>query len=52
MTTYLVVGGASVAGHTVGETVTDEELAGANITALIEGGHVVEFTSTTTEEHQ
>jgi hypothetical protein len=30
----------NLAGHTQGDTVTDKSLAGANIEALVEGGHL------------
>lgn len=37
---YVVCGTATVAGKTLGETLSDEELATANVPALIEGGHI------------
>ena len=42
MPTYKVVGGCEVAGKVLGESLTESELGGANVSALIEGGHIVE----------
>lgn len=39
MTTYKVISD-NLSGHQAGDTVTDEDLAGVNIAALIDGGHI------------
>jgi len=42
-----------VSGKKAGETITDEELVGCNVDALIEGGHLaVESTSKTKAEKE
>jgi len=38
MGTYKITGGFPVAGKNPGETVTDDDLKGANVTVLIEAG--------------
>jgi len=40
MTTYKIVGTCTVAGVEPGGTVTDDDLEGCNIDALISGGHL------------
>ena len=40
MTTYKIVGPRPVAGVAPGGTVTDDDLEGSNIEALIEAGHL------------
>ena len=40
MTTYKIVGPHRVADHEPGSTVTDVDLAGLNVTHLIEAGHL------------
>lgn len=40
MASYMVVGDREVAGKKPGEVVSDDELAGSNIPALLEGGHL------------
>ena len=35
-----------LSGHQLGDTVTDEQLAGLNIDALIEAGHLTKTTNT------
>ena len=47
MATYKITGDAIVAGKKTGETVTDADLEGANVEALIEGGHVAPTTKAT-----
>lgn len=42
----------NLAGHQAGETVTDEDLAGANIAALIDGGHIHPTTKPKTQEEE
>lgn len=37
---YRIVGSRSVAGRAPGEVLSDEELAGCNLAALVEGGHL------------
>lgn len=37
---YVVCGNARVAGKTYGEQIDSADLAGANVAALIEGGHI------------
>ena len=46
---YKIVGDRSVAGRNPGEVLTDEELAGCNVPALIESGHLV-TTATTADK--
>lgn len=53
MATYKIIGGLPVAGKKSGETVTDTDLDGVNVEALIEGGHIAPTTKAakaTTEE--
>jgi hypothetical protein len=38
--TFKIVGSRSVAGKTPGSVVSADELAGSNVTALIEAGHL------------
>jgi hypothetical protein len=40
MAVYRIVGHRSVAGHQPGDTVSDTELAGSNVPALIAAGHL------------
>lgn len=40
MASYKVIGDRLVAGKNTGEFLSDEELDGVNIPALIEGGHL------------
>lgn len=40
MATYRIVGHRRVAGHQPGETVTETELVGADVPALIAAGHL------------
>jgi hypothetical protein len=40
MGTYTVTGARSIAGKRPGQELTDDELVGCNIAALIEGGHL------------
>ncbi len=41
MTTYKIVGLHTVCGREPGESVTDEDLEGYYVDALIEGGHII-----------
>lgn len=53
MATYKIIGGLPVAGKKSGETVTDAELNGVNVEALIESGHIAptpKATKAATEE--
>jgi hypothetical protein len=43
--TYKIIGDLPVAGKNPGEIVSDGELEGANVEALIEGGHIAPTTS-------
>lgn len=47
--TYVVAGTAKVAGKTLGETLSDDDLADANIPALVKGGHIKPAGTTTTK---
>lgn len=40
----------NLAGHAAGDVVTEEQLEGANIDALIEGGHITKNTTKKKEE--
>lgn len=40
MTTYKITGSRQVAGRPPGSILSQEDLAGCNITALIRGGHL------------
>jgi len=40
VTVYKIVGPQRVAGHEPGSTVTDGDLAGLNVSHLIEAGHI------------
>jgi hypothetical protein len=42
MTTYTIVGARTVAGHSHGESVNEDELTGCNIPALLQGGHLAQ----------
>lgn len=42
--TYKIVGDLSVAGKNAGETLTEADLADANVEALIDGGHIAPTT--------
>lgn len=44
---YKITGQHKVAGHEPGEMVTSDELAGANVDALIKSGHLVEAAAPT-----
>ena len=46
MTRYKIIGQRNIAGHHPGEFVTSDELAGANVDALIVSGHLVEAAPT------
>lgn len=46
MASYKVIGGREVAGKQAGETVSEDDLAGCNIPALIEAGHLAPITTT------
>lgn len=48
MASYKISGTRPVAGKQPGETLTDEELDGCNIGALLEGGHLTPATTTKT----
>ena len=37
---YKIIGTSKVANHEPGETITDDDLAGANIEALVASGHL------------
>lgn len=47
MATYKVIAD-NVSGKTVGDTITDEELNGCSVEALISGGHIEPAKSTKT----
>ncbi len=49
-TTYKIVGTCKVAGVEPGGTVTDDDLAGCNIEALINGGHLAAPPTTKAKE--
>lgn len=38
--TFKIIGDLAVAGKNPGETVTDTDLEGVNVEALLEGGHI------------
>lgn len=44
---YKIIGQRNVAGHEPGEIVRADELAGANVDALIKSGHLVEAAAPT-----
>lgn len=41
MSKYKIAGARPVAGHAPGDTISETDLAGANIGALVEAGHLV-----------
>lgn len=41
MNSYRIVGDREVVGRKPGEVITDDDLDGVNVSALIEGGHVL-----------
>ena len=45
MAKYTVSGRRAVAGHQPGETVDERDLVGANVAALVAGGHLVPLRS-------
>lgn len=47
MKNYKIIGPRSVAGRKPGETVSEKDLDGANVEALIAAGHLSEATPTT-----
>lgn len=49
MSTYKVTTD-NLVGHAEGDTITDADLEGANIDALIEGGHITKTTSKKKDE--
>jgi len=52
MATYKVTSDREVAGKQTGETVTDDDLIGANVEALIEAGHIQKIKSTKLENQE
>jgi hypothetical protein len=52
MTTYRIVGNHSVAGVAPGGTVTDADLEGANIEALVDAGHLEPGNQTKTKKEE
>lgn len=47
MTTYKISGNRKVAGKNPGENISNDELAGCNIDALVQGGHLSPITTKT-----
>ena len=52
MATYKVVSDREVAGKHTGEMISDDDLAGANVDALIEAGHIQKIKSTKLENQE
>lgn len=54
MATYKITSDREIAGKTAGEIVTDDDLAGSNVVALIEAGHITKTKTTKldTEEQE
>ena len=52
MTTYKIAGTHSVAGVAPGGTVTDEDLEGANVEALVDAGHLEPANQTKTKKEE
>ena len=50
MTKYKIASSRPVAGHAPGDTISETGLAGANIEALVEAGHIVPIASAPTKK--